>query len=127
MQDLNDVRTMLGLSHVDNENSVAILIGDREDSNLLLITQEEDNLHLRVEVGTLENLIEEGDFNRFAMDVFTSSQLLLPYSVGMIAEEGQDTIVVLEDTVPLGDFSKDEMLNAINSSQRAVNNFQTLV
>jgi len=127
MQSLTDVQNMLeelAYESVLNENSIVVKIGGKVPA--VLTVNAKNQLDITCQLATLGEIGEERAAE-FAFGALDANTRIKPYAFALISgeddaslENQEDWPVVLTDTVPLGDLSKEELDSAVTSLRAAL-------
>jgi len=117
---LTDEGVMTGVSLTEEDGS--------SRDFLMLITEENGNLEMNCQlctIGDLETDHEENALAALAWVFLAENAEIQPWAIALINPDGEldstDTLV-LTDSVPLGDFSNEELESAMTSLTRALAN-----
>lgn len=95
---------------------------------LMLITEENDSLEMNCQICTIADLEkdhDESDLSALAWVFLALNAEVQPWAIALINPDGEldsTDAVVLTDSVPLGDFSTEELESAMTSLLRALAN-----
>lgn len=113
-----DEGVLVGITQVEDDGS--------SRDFLMMVTEENGNLEFNCQLCTIGELQENHDENSLAALSWVFLALnteIQPWGVGLINPDGEldetDT-VVLTDSVPLGDFSRDELEKAMVTLERSL-------
>lgn len=119
-EDIQNALTLLGYESTQLNESVAVKVG----SFTALLTIAEDNLRISCRIATMSqiNPDKEGEFYVGMLD---ANSRIVPYAYALLTsedglDENSDDIIVLTDSVPLGDFSQDELACSLTSLRSAI-------